>query len=69
MCRSPACPDGNEPDSGEIDYAYLLNAVDELGYSGWIGCEYRPRAGTEAGLGLDRSTARAGSAEFEPCTS
>ena len=52
-------PGRHEPDSGEIDYAYLLTLVDELGYSGWIGCEYRPRAGTDAGLGwIDRLRAR-----------
>jgi hydroxypyruvate isomerase len=25
--------------------------LDELGYDGWIGCEYRPKAGTDEGLG------------------
>ncbi len=44
-------PGRHEPDSGEIDYRYLLRVIDELGYAGWIGCEYRPRAGTVAGLG------------------
>ena len=31
-------------------YAWLLRRVDELGYDGWVGCEYRPRAGTSEGL-------------------
>ena len=40
-----------EPDLGELNYPYLFQLIDELGYDGWIGCEYRPRAGTSAGLG------------------
>jgi hydroxypyruvate isomerase len=39
-------PDRHEPDEGELNYPYLLRLLDELGYSGWIGCEYRPRAET-----------------------
>jgi hydroxypyruvate isomerase len=35
----------------EVDYPYLFELIDALGYGGWIGCEYRPRAGTSAGLG------------------
>ncbi|MFQ5764578.1 MAG: hypothetical protein ACE5GT_06590 [Rhodospirillales bacterium] len=34
-----------------MDYPALFAAIDELGYDGWIGCEYRPRAGTVEGLG------------------
>lgn len=44
-------PDRHEPDLGELNYPYLFALLDELGYEGWIGCEYRPRAGTSAGLG------------------
>ena len=49
-------PGRNEPDLGEINYPYLLALLDELGYSGWVGCEYRPvrgavAGGTSAGLG------------------
>ena len=44
-------PDRHEPDEGEIDYHYLLALLDAAGYTGWVGCEYRPRAGTLAGLG------------------
>lgn len=44
-------PDRNEPDSGELDYAYLLDELDAAGYTGWVGCEYRPRAATADGLG------------------
>ena len=35
-------PGRHEPDIGEINYAWLLRRVDELGYDGWVGCEYRP---------------------------
>lgn len=44
-------PGRHEPDVGEIHYPYLFSLLDELGYDGWVGCEYRPRAGTRAGLG------------------
>jgi hydroxypyruvate isomerase len=44
-------PERHEPDSGEINYPYLFRLIDELGYQGWIGCEYRPRGETVAGLG------------------
>ena len=43
-------PDRHEPDSGEVNYTYLLRLLDELGYTGWVGCEYRPLNGTLAGL-------------------
>ena len=44
-------PGRNEPGTGEINYANVFAELDRLGYDGWIGCEYRPKAGTEAGLG------------------
>ncbi|MGO4330038.1 2-oxo-tetronate isomerase [Cupriavidus sp. 2TAF22] len=44
-------PERHEPDLGELNYPYLFEVIDSLGYDGWIGCEYRPRAGTSAGLG------------------
>ena len=47
-------PERHEPDQGEINFAYLFDLLDELGYGGWIGCEYRPKAGTLAGLGWAR---------------
>lgn len=47
-------PDRHEPDSGELNYPYLFEVIDRLGYRGWIGAEYRPRAGTRAGLGWAR---------------
>ena len=44
-------PGRNEPDTGEINYPYLFSRLDELGYDGWVGCEYRPAGATEAGFG------------------
>ena len=44
-------PGRHEPGTGEINYPYLFRRLDELGYAGWIGCEYKPAAATEAGLG------------------
>jgi len=40
-----------EPGTGEINYRYLFKMLDEIGYEGWIGCEYKPKAGTIEGLG------------------
>ena len=48
-------PQRHEPDLGEVNYPYLFALLDELAYDGWIGCEYRPRAGTSAGLGWLRA--------------
>jgi hydroxypyruvate isomerase len=47
-------PGRNEPDVGEINYRYLFDLFDEIGYQGWIGCEYRPKGETTAGLGWAR---------------
>jgi len=44
-------PDRGEPDDGEMNYPYLFKLIDGTGFDGWIGCEYRPRNGTMAGLG------------------
>jgi hydroxypyruvate isomerase len=44
-------PGRHEPSVGEINYPYVFDVLDELGYQGWVGCEYRPRAGTLPGLG------------------
>jgi hydroxypyruvate isomerase len=46
-----AVPSRHEPDEGEVNYRYVFEAVDRLGYTGWIGAEYRPRFRTEEGLG------------------
>ncbi|MES2113682.1 MAG: 2-oxo-tetronate isomerase [Pseudomonadota bacterium] len=58
-------PDRHEPDQGEVNYGYLFQLLDELGYAGWVGCEYRPRGRTEDGLGWLRA-ARQASLEGEP---
>ena len=44
-------PGRNEPGTGEINYPFIFDALDRMGYEGWIGCEYRPLSTTEAGLG------------------
>ena len=44
-------PNRNEPGTGEINYPNLFRFIDEAGYTGWIGCEYRPTGSTEDGLG------------------
>jgi len=43
-------PDRHEPSSGEVAYSYLFDLIDNLGYEGYIGCEYIPAAGTSDGL-------------------
>jgi len=43
-------PGRHEPGTGEINFPNLLRAIDEMGYNGWIGCEYMPAGNTEAGL-------------------
>jgi hydroxypyruvate isomerase len=45
-----AVPSRAEPDEGEVSYPAVFDALDRLGYAGWIGCEYKPRARTEDGL-------------------
>jgi hydroxypyruvate isomerase len=49
-------PDRHEPNDGELNYPYLFALFDQLGYAGWVGCEYHPQLGaqsdgTSAGLG------------------
>jgi len=44
-------PGRNEPGTGEINFPFLFDRLDQIGYSGWIGCEYKPRSSTVAGLG------------------
>lgn len=42
-------PERHEPDLGEINHPYLFKLLDDIGYEGWIGCEYRPQRGAVAG--------------------
>ncbi len=44
-------PDRHEPDHGELSFPDLFALLDEVGYRGWVGCEYRPARGTVEGLG------------------
>ncbi len=44
-------PGRHEPGTGEINYPFLFDHIDRIGYAGWIGCEYKPKAETKAGLG------------------
>ena len=39
-----------EPGTGEINYRYLFRFIDDIGYDGWIGCEYKPKTTTLEGL-------------------
>jgi hydroxypyruvate isomerase len=52
-------PGRNEPGTGEINYPFLYRHLDQLGYAGWIGCEYKPRGDTQAGLGWFREVEKA----------
>ncbi|OUM04114.1 hydroxypyruvate isomerase [Variovorax sp. JS1663] len=44
-------PGRGEPGTGEINYPWLFKHIDQVGYAGWIGCEYKPRGETVEGLG------------------
>ena len=50
-------PGRNEPGTGELNYAFLFKHLDRIGYTGWIGCEYKPATTTEAGLGWRKALA------------
>lgn len=50
-------PGRHEPGTGEINYAFLFDWLDRLGYSGYIGCEYKPRTTTLEGLAWLREIA------------
>ncbi|WP_372614520.1 2-oxo-tetronate isomerase [Halomonas sp.] len=47
-------PQRHEPDVGEVHYPAIFDRLESLGYDGWVGCEYRPAAGTLDGLGWGR---------------
>ena len=44
-------PGRNEPGTGEVNWPFVFDRIDALGFRGWIGCEYRPAGDTVAGLG------------------
>ncbi|WP_445619139.1 2-oxo-tetronate isomerase [Kushneria sp. Sum13] len=43
-------PERHEPDTGEVNYPWLFEQLDQAGFEGWLGCEYTPRGETAAGL-------------------
>lgn len=53
-------PGRHEPGTGEINFGFLFDFIDRAGYSGWIGCEYKPLASTQAGLGWRSQLTRPG---------
>jgi hydroxypyruvate isomerase len=55
-------PGRHEPGTGEINYPFLFEHLDRIGYAGWIGAEYKPKDGTEAGLGWMKEPNKIGSA-------
>jgi hydroxypyruvate isomerase len=54
-------PGRHEPGTGEINYPFLFEHLERIGYKGWVGAEYKPRDGTEVGLGWFRQMNRTGS--------
>ncbi len=53
-------PGRNEPGTGEIAWRFLFDHLDRIGYRGWVGCEYKPKTTTDAGLGwLEAERSRA----------
>ena len=40
-------PGRNEPGTGEINFPFLLDDLDRIGYAGWVGCEYKPSGRSE----------------------
>jgi hydroxypyruvate isomerase len=53
-------PDRTEPDEGEIAYPAIFGFLEDAGYTGWIGAEYKPRGETDAGLGWMRTLVKPG---------
>jgi len=51
-------PGRNEPGTGEINFPFLFGHLDRIGYTGWIGCEYKPAVATEIGLDWIRRLAK-----------
>ena len=58
--QTAANPGRHEPGSGELNDALVFAHLDALGYSGWVGCEYRPLTNTESGLGWLQTVGKSG---------
>lgn len=56
-------PGRHEPGSGELNFEFLFGHLDRIGYTGWVGCEYKPATTTQAGLGWRGRLADANSAQ------
>ena len=59
-------PDRHEPGTGEINYPFLFDHLDRIGFQGWIGCEYVPAGRTEDGLGWLKPYLQAGQPAAKP---
>lgn len=62
-------PGRNEPGTGEVNFSNLFRALDEAGYAGWVGCEYRPSRDTVSSLGWLRHLEESPPAGQSTCTS
>lgn len=51
-------PSRQEPEAEELNFSFLFEEIDRIGYAGYVGCEYRPRGETLSGLGWFRPFAR-----------
>ena len=51
-------PGRHEPGTGEINYPFLFAHLDEIGYAGWIGCEYKPQGETASRSRLDEAVSQ-----------
>ncbi len=58
--QTAAVPARHEPGTGELDDARIFRVLDELGYDGFVGAEYRPEGNTLDGLGWFRTETSSG---------
>ena len=61
-------PERHEPDVGEVNYPYLFELMDRLGYTGWVGCEYFP-AGRRGSAGPTATASRPETRPWPPVAS
>jgi hydroxypyruvate isomerase len=43
-------PGRHQPGTGELNFPFIFTALDEMSYSGWVGCEYLPSGSTVESL-------------------